>query len=73
LTVYLNIVQILIAVTLIALTVVQSKGAGLGRAFGGDSSVYRTKRGVEKTMYNLTVILAVVFFVMSLLSVLIRG
>jgi len=73
LTVYLNIVQILIAVALIALTVVQSKGAGLGRAFGGDSSVSRTKRGVEKTMYNLTVILAVVFFVMSLLSVLIRG
>lgn len=72
-TVYLNIAQIIISIALIALTVMQSKGAGLGRMFGGDSSIYRTRRGVEKTMFNLTVILAVVFFLTSLLSVILQS
>lgn len=72
-TVYLNIIQIIISIALIALTVMQSKGAGLGRMLGGDSSIYRTRRGVEKTMFNLTVILAVVFFLTSLLSVILQS
>jgi preprotein translocase subunit SecG len=72
LTIYLNIIQIIISIALIALTVMQSKGAGLGRMLGGDSSIYRTRRGVEKTMFNLTVILAVVFFLTSLLSVILQ-
>ena len=72
-TVYLNIVQIIISIALIALTVMQSKGAGLGRMLGGDSSIYRTRRGVEKTMLNLTVILAIVFFLTSLLSVILQS
>lgn len=71
-TIYLNIIQIIISIALIALTVMQSKGAGLGRMLGGDSSIYRTRRGVEKTMFNLTVILAVVFFLISLLSVILQ-
>jgi preprotein translocase subunit SecG len=73
LTVYLNIAQIIISIALIALTVMQSRGAGLGRMFGGDSSIYRTRRGVEKTMFNLTVILAVVFFLTSLISVILQS
>lgn len=72
-TVYLNIIQIIISIALIALTVMQSKGAGLGRMLGGDSSIYRTRRGVEKTMFNLTVILAAVFFLTSLLSVILQS
>ena len=72
-TVYLNIIQLIISLALIALTVMQSKGAGLGRMFGGDSSIYRTRRGVEKTMFNLTIILAVVFFLTSLVSVLVQS
>lgn len=72
-TVYLNVAQIIVSIALIALTVMQSKGAGLGRMFGGDSSIYRTRRGVEKTMHNLTVILAVVFFLTSLLSVILQS
>jgi preprotein translocase subunit SecG len=73
LTIYLQIVQIIISVALITLTVSQSKGAGLGRMFGSDSSIYRTRRGVEKTMYNLTIILGVVFFVTSLITVLVQS
>ena len=58
--IYLNIVQIIISAALIALTVIQGRGSGLGNMFGGGGSVQRTRRGVEKTMYNLTVVLAVV-------------
>ena len=72
-TAYINVVQIIISVALIALTVMQSKGAGLGRMFGGDGSVYHTRRGVEKTVYNLTIVLAVIFFLTSLLNVLVQS
>ena len=72
-TLYLNIVQIIISIALIALAVMQSKGSGLGRMFGGDSSIYRTRRGIEKTMFSVTVVLAVVFFLTSLLSVLLQS
>jgi preprotein translocase subunit SecG len=65
LSVYLNIIQIIVSAALIALTVLQGKNAGLSRMLGGDSSIYRTRRGVDKTLYNLTVILAVAFFVIS--------
>jgi len=73
LAIYLNIVQIIISIALIVLTVIQSRSAGLGRMFGSDSAIYRTRRGVEKTLFNLTIVLAVVFFVTSLLSVLLQS
>jgi len=73
LSVYLNIVQIIVSIALIALTVMQSKGAGLGGMFGSDSSIYRTRRGVEKTLFNLTIILGIVFFLTSLVSVLVQS
>ena len=72
-TLYLNIVQIIVSVALIALAVIQSRSAGLGRMFGSDSPIYRTRRGVEKTVYNVTIVLAVVFFITSLLSVLLQS
>lgn len=69
---YLNAVQIIISVALIALIVLQSRTAGLGRMLGGDSSVHRTRRGVEKTMFQITIGLSAIFFVISLLSVLLQ-
>ncbi len=71
--IYLNIVQIIISIALIALAVLQSRSAGLGSMFGSDSSIYRTRRGVEKTMYNLTILFGVIFFLTSLVSVLIQS
>jgi preprotein translocase subunit SecG len=71
LSVYLHIVQIIVSLALVAVTVVQSKSAGLGRMFGSDSSIYRTRRGVEKTLFNLTIVLGVIFFVTSIVSVLV--
>lgn len=65
----LQIIQIIIALTIIILTLLQTKGGGLGGIFGGEGGIYRTRRGVEKTLYHTTIGLAVIFFVISLVSV----
>jgi len=64
-----QIIQIILSVTIIAMVLLQAKGAGLGGIFGGDGGVYRTRRGVEKTLYQATIGLSVLFFVISLASV----
>ncbi len=69
--IYLNIVQIIVSIGLIALVVIQGQNSGLGSMFGGSGSVQRTRRGIEKTMYNATLILSVLFFVVSVVTVLI--
>jgi preprotein translocase subunit SecG len=70
---YINLIQIVISIALIAIILIQAKGSGLGGIFGGDSSIYKTRRGVEKTLYQATVGLAVAFFAVSILSVLLAG
>jgi preprotein translocase subunit SecG len=67
----LLILQLITSVALITVILLQSKGSGLSSAFGGGGGVYRSKRGVEKLFVYLTVILAVVFLVLSLLQVII--
>ena len=65
-----NIAQILISAVLIIVLTLQAKGSGFGSALGGQtSSVFRTRRGVEKTLFNLTIVLVAVFLAISLLSV----
>ena len=68
-TAALQIVQIIVAIAIIALVLLQVKGSGLGNIFGGDGGVYRTRRGVEKTLFQATVGLSVFFFVISLIAV----
>ena len=69
LTGYLMIAANIIAVALIAVVLIQGQtSAGLGSVFGG-SDIYRTRRGMEKTLYNTTFILAGIFFLLSLLTV----
>ena len=69
---YLNLAQIVIAVALTAVIMLQTKGAALGGVFGqSDSAVYKTRRGVEKTIFNVTIGLSVVFFVMAVLNVMV--
>jgi preprotein translocase subunit SecG len=65
---YLNIVQIILSVAVTILVILQSKGGSLDRLFGGEGGVYTTRRGFEKTMFNVTVGLIVVFFIFSLIS-----
>ena len=67
----LQIVQIIVSVTLIALILLQAKGTGLGGIFGGDSSDYKSRRGVEKTLFNATIGLSVVFFLVAIANVIV--
>ncbi len=67
---YLSIVQIIVSVTLIVLVLLQAQGHGVGGVFGGQSSVSHSRRGVERTMFNLTVTFSILFLLVSLLNVL---
>ena len=66
--IYLNIVQIILAVALILAVLFQVRGGGLGGIFGQPDSVYRTKRGMEKTLFQLTVALVILFVIISIIS-----
>ncbi len=66
--VYLYIAQIVVAVALIVVTLMQVKGGGLGGIFGQADTVYRTKRGMEKTLFQFTIILVVIFVILSVVS-----
>ena len=70
---YLNVAQIVIALALILAVLLQVRGGGLGGIFGQPDSVFRTKRGVEKTLFQLTIALVVIFITLSLISVWISG
>jgi len=65
----LYIIQIILSVSIITLVLLQAKGGGLGSIFGGSGGVYRTRRGLERTMYQATIGLSVAFFIISLLIV----
>jgi len=65
---YLNIAQIVIAVALVVAILLQVKGGGLGGIFGQADTVYRTKRGLEKTLFQLTIALTVIFVALSILA-----
>ena len=64
----LGLAQIMVSIGLMAAILLQSRGAGLGAAFGGDSSVYRSRRGIEKRLFQFTVALAILFVVFSIAS-----
>ena len=65
------IVQIILAITLVVVILLQVKSASLGGAFGGsDASIYSTRRGVDKVLFQFTIILAAVFLVTSILVLL---
>jgi len=66
---YLLIAQILVAIALIIVVTLQVRGGGLGGIFGQPESVYRTRRGVEKSLLQFTVALAVVFVILAILVV----
>jgi preprotein translocase subunit SecG len=67
--IYLTIAQIVLAVALIIVLALQVKGGGLGGIFGQADGVYRTKRGVEKTLFQVTIVLTVLFVILSIVIV----
>jgi len=66
---YLAIGQMLVAVALVSVILLQVHGGGLGGIFGQPDSVYRTRRGIEKTLFRLTIALAIFFVVLAMLIV----
>ncbi len=66
---FLLVIQIIISVSLIVVILLQAKGTGLGSSFGGASQVYRSRRGMEKMILYLTIALVILFFIVSVLQV----
>ena len=66
---YLNIALMIVAVGLTLAILFQVKGGGLGGIFGQADTVYRTRRGVEKTLFQFTIALAVLFVALAIISI----
>ena len=72
--VYLDIALIITSIALIASVILQSKGAGLGGLTGGDTgSIFTARRGVEKTLFRVTIGLSILFFVLAVATVINSG
>lgn len=71
---YLNIGLIITSITLIAFVILQSKGAGLGGLTGGDTGgVFSARRGIEKTLFRITIGLSFLFFGLAIATVIVTG
>jgi preprotein translocase subunit SecG len=69
---FIDIALIITSVALIVSVILQSKGAGLGGLTGGDTGgVYTARRGIERTLFWVTIVLSVIFFALAITSVLI--
>ena len=65
---YLGIAQILISILLIILILVQTRGTGFAAGYAADSSIYRTRRGVERLVFQLTIAISVVFLLLAIVA-----
>jgi preprotein translocase subunit SecG len=65
---YLNVAQIILSLALILAVLLQVKSGGLGGIFGQPDTVYRTKRGMEKTLFQFTIVLVILFIIVSILA-----
>ena len=65
---WLTIAQTILGISLTALILLQSKGTGLGSAFGGQSQMYHSKRGVERAVFVFTIVVATLFTLVSILN-----
>lgn len=68
----IQIIQVTIAILLIVVILLQQRGTGLSGIFGGGGNVYRTKRGIEKILFTATIILSILFFLISLSSIIVN-
>ena len=69
---YLYIALIITSIALILSVIMQSKGAGLGGLTGADTGgVFTARRGIEKTLFRVTIVLSVIFFTLCLATVMV--
>lgn len=71
LTTVFNAVQLILAILLTIVILLQQKGGGVGGIFGGSSNIYSTKRGIEKILHYATIVIAITFFGLSLVRLVI--
>lgn len=72
--IYLDIALIITSIALIASVILQSKGAGLGGLTGSDmGGVFTARRGIEKILFRVTIILSIVFFLLAIGTVIVHG
>ncbi len=67
---FLTILQIVLAVLLMVVILLQHRGTSLGGAFGGEGAVYRSRRGAENFLFYMTIILAAIFVILALVNIL---
>ena len=67
----LNVIQIIVCIALILVITLQVKGGGLGGIFGQADTVFRTKRGLERRLFQGTIVLVVIFVIISIVSLLV--
>lgn len=71
---FIDIALIITSVALIVSVVLQNKGIGMGGLTGSDSGgVFTARRGIEKTLFWITIILSAVFFILTVTAVLLEG
>jgi preprotein translocase subunit SecG len=71
---YFDIALIITSIALIASVILQSKGAGLGGLTGGDTGgIFTARRGIEKVLFRVTIVLSVLFFILAIVSVIVSG
>jgi preprotein translocase subunit SecG len=69
----IRVIQIVLSVSVIFFILLQARGAGLGSAFGSTSgAVFKTRRGVERLIFNITIVFIILFSAISLLGTLIH-
>jgi preprotein translocase subunit SecG len=65
---FLALGQIIVSIALIFAILLQARGTGLSGTFGGDSAVYRSRRGIERRLWQFTLVLLALFVIFSLVS-----
>ncbi|RPI85363.1 MAG: preprotein translocase subunit SecG [Chloroflexi bacterium] len=72
--VYIDIALIIVSIALIASVILQSKGAGLGGLTGADTGgIFTARRGIERTLFRVTIVLSVLFFLLATISVILKN
>jgi preprotein translocase subunit SecG len=69
----MNVLQIVVSIVLVLVVLIQAKGSGFGTALGSTSSVFRTRRGIERTLFQSTIILGIVWVFVSIISVIVTN
>jgi preprotein translocase subunit SecG len=70
---WFQIIQIITAILLMVAILLQNKGSGLSGMFGGSGEIFRTKRGMEKSLFIITIILAIIFFAIAIAGLVIKS